>query len=218
MSLVSEQKKERRERILEVARQLIAEKGYERTTMRDLAVASGVSVPTIYNLCGTKDELLFQAVAGEVAASIDRLVGPAAMRGRRRLIALLGVGHEEMSRRPQYYRALLGAATRAESARAPLLAIGERLAEELCSALDQMQSEAELEPWVNTTILARRLSRICVLATFEWASGALDADAALAVTRLDAGLALLGVTRGPARTAMERMVRREQRVLRSGRG
>ena len=62
MDLVTKQREERKRRILEVARQLIAEHGYDGVTMRDLAEKSLVSVPTLYNLFGAKNELLLAAV------------------------------------------------------------------------------------------------------------------------------------------------------------
>lgn len=218
MGLVAEQKHERRERILEAARELVAEKGYDGLTMRDLAERSGVSVPTLYNLCGTKDELLFQAVSTEVDATIDRLEGRSRSRGRHRLLALLTVGHEEMSRRPQYYRALLYAATRSEEARTPLLAVGSRLGAELHLCLEEMAAAGELEEWADTWLLAERLAVACVLTSFRWAAGMLRAEDVLPATRYEAGLSLLGVTKGPAKRAMEQLVRREQRVLERRRG
>ena len=53
----------RQRRILEVARQEISRVGYDAITMQALAQASGVSTKTLYNLYGTKDELLLAAVA-----------------------------------------------------------------------------------------------------------------------------------------------------------
>ncbi len=212
MGLRTEQKEERRDRILEAARQLIATKGYEALTMRDLAESSGVSVPTLYNLCGPKDQLLFQAVSEEVDATIDGLGSGAGSRskGLRRVLALLGVGHEEMSRRPTYYRALLSAAARSEPAREPLMAIGSRLGSELRDALDEMAEDGELEGWVETAALAQRLRAVCVSASLEWATGALTTHQLLPATRYEAGLALLGVTRGAARTTVQRIVKKEQ--------
>ena len=48
----------RRDRILEAARELISKHGSGHLTMRSLAEASGVTVPTIYNLIGNKDAVL----------------------------------------------------------------------------------------------------------------------------------------------------------------
>lgn len=218
MGLLAEQKQQRRERIFEVARRLITEKGYDGLTMRDLADASGVSVPTLYNLCGSKNDLLFQAVAEEVDTTIAAInSGPGSRsRGTRRLLALLAVGHEEMSRSPAYYRALLAAAVRSEDARQPLLAVGSRLADELRDALAHMQASGELEPWVEISLLADRLRTICVWSSFEWASGSLTTDQVLSATRYDAALALLGAATESAKPTFERIVKQEQRALRTG--
>ncbi|MGH9362599.1 MAG: TetR/AcrR family transcriptional regulator, partial [Thermoanaerobaculia bacterium] len=70
MSLLEEHKAERRARILAAARELIAERGYEGLTMRDLAHASRVSVPTLYNLFGGKQAILL----GELEETFERVV------------------------------------------------------------------------------------------------------------------------------------------------
>ncbi len=48
----------RRERILHEARFLIASQGFEALKIRDLAARAELTVPTIYNLIGGKDEIL----------------------------------------------------------------------------------------------------------------------------------------------------------------
>ncbi len=53
----------RQRRILEVAREEISLAGYDAITMQGLAQAAEVSTKTLYNLYGTKDELLLAAVA-----------------------------------------------------------------------------------------------------------------------------------------------------------
>ena len=58
MDLVSKQREERKQRILEVGRRQIAAHGFDGVTMRELAEESLVSVPTLYNLFGGKNELL----------------------------------------------------------------------------------------------------------------------------------------------------------------
>ena len=49
-------KKLRRKRIMDTARQLIANNGYEAFTISELAVAANVSTPTIHNLLGKKQD------------------------------------------------------------------------------------------------------------------------------------------------------------------
>ena len=53
----------RRRRILDAARQILADGGYGDLTTRGLAEAAGVTVPTIYNLLGGKDEVLATLIA-----------------------------------------------------------------------------------------------------------------------------------------------------------
>ena len=48
----------RRERILDLARDIIAEKGFDGLNLRDLAEKAGVTKPTIYNLIGDKETLI----------------------------------------------------------------------------------------------------------------------------------------------------------------
>jgi AcrR family transcriptional regulator len=48
----------RREAILREARILIADEGFEALKIRDLATRAGLTVPTIYNLVGGKNEIL----------------------------------------------------------------------------------------------------------------------------------------------------------------
>ena len=62
MSVIDQKMEARRHRILEAARGIIETQGYDTLTMRSLAVESGVTVPTIYNLIGNKEQVLFEAV------------------------------------------------------------------------------------------------------------------------------------------------------------
>ncbi|MFD7863268.1 TetR/AcrR family transcriptional regulator [Streptomyces sp. NPDC057682] len=66
-----------REKLLEAARQCLFEKGYERTTVRDLATAAGVSMAAIGYHFGSKEALLNQALF-EALDTGDRAFGPPA--------------------------------------------------------------------------------------------------------------------------------------------
>ncbi|MFB7291132.1 TetR/AcrR family transcriptional regulator [Actinacidiphila glaucinigra] len=64
-----------REKLLEAARQCLFTKGYERTTVRDLASAAGVSMAAIGYHFGSKEALLNQ-VLFEALDSGDQVFGP----------------------------------------------------------------------------------------------------------------------------------------------
>lgn len=68
-----ETKQDRRARILHQARVLIGRDGFEGLSVRKLAAAAGVTVPTIYNLIGGKDVLLLELIGGFVTMIEDRL-------------------------------------------------------------------------------------------------------------------------------------------------
>ncbi|MCE7997531.1 MAG: TetR/AcrR family transcriptional regulator [Rhodobiaceae bacterium] len=57
----------RREAILREARSLIANEGFEALKIRDLAARAGLTVPTIYNLIGGKNEILAVIINALVA-------------------------------------------------------------------------------------------------------------------------------------------------------
>src|SRR5215468_6099300 len=82
MGLLEQQKSERRTRILTAARELIAERGFAGLTMRELAHASRVSVPTLYNLFGGKHALLvgeMEQTFARVVAGVQRAAGRGAV-------------------------------------------------------------------------------------------------------------------------------------------
>ena len=63
----------RKQRILDEARELIATKGFEAFTLSELAQRAGVSIPTIHNLFGKKQEV-FEALCGEMVVKVNEAV------------------------------------------------------------------------------------------------------------------------------------------------
>ena len=61
-------KKLRRERIFDIAKQLIAANGLDDFTIAELAQKSGVTTPTIHNLFGKKDDIAAELIAELVLA------------------------------------------------------------------------------------------------------------------------------------------------------
>ncbi len=84
------------------AQHLFWERGYERTTVRDLTEAMGISAPSLYNAFGGKKELYDEAVAAYVSAP-TRVVPPAlAERSARAVFArILEIAVREYSRDDQ---------------------------------------------------------------------------------------------------------------------
>src|SRR3989442_906316 len=70
-----------REDLLTAARRLLEEKGYARTTARDLVAASGTNLASIGYHFGSKEALLNEAIGEAVAEWTDQ-VGAMSMEGR----------------------------------------------------------------------------------------------------------------------------------------
>ena len=86
-----------RNEILKAARRLFAERGYTKTTVRDIAQAAGVSAQTVYDSIGSK-----QAVVARLNDLIDSEAGIGAI-----------IGPVAASRDPQQVAALSARITRA---------------------------------------------------------------------------------------------------------
>ena len=63
MRVTSEKKELTRRRIVETARNLFIENGFEQTTTRDIAAAVGIATGTLFNYFSTKEALAMTMVA-----------------------------------------------------------------------------------------------------------------------------------------------------------
>ena len=210
MDLVTRQREERRQRILEVARLLIADRGYEGVTMRELAEKSLVSVPTLYNLFGGKNELLFAAVE----SYFDRLLGGEGRAGTEeglsKLLSLIETVSRETVRHAAYMRALMGFFGGPGASAGLLELVARELTNQLVEALEQMQRQRQLAAWVDPQALSERLTGQLTIVTFEWSQRLLS-DAGLRGAMLyGTGALLLGLARGKAAGEIERLVRKHQ--------
>jgi len=187
----------RRERILDAARSVISEQGYDCLTMRSLARASGVTVPTIYNLIGNKDAVLGATILdggtrffGEVRPG----AGP---------VALLEKNVAELLRQPAYYKPLLRVLLHGGASEA-MAEIDSLYLEHLQATLEAMAGRGELEPWVDCAILAERLLSNLYGAASEWATGLISDEALPLVAGFDANLTLAGVATEKTRKLFQR--------------
>ena len=206
---------ERRQRILATARSIVAKRGYESLTMRELARASRVTVPTLYNLIGGKEAVLAAAVEERTARFVGAIEPREGQSPAARLLAVVGACTREVIGLPAYYRSLLHLLYRAESASAVRTRVDRALGDELASALSAIASAGELVPWAEPTILLRSLRSQLGASALAWASGALADDDFSAAACYDACLTLLGVTTARSHAELERAAREAQASLRS---
>jgi AcrR family transcriptional regulator len=210
MDLVTRQREERKHRILEVARGLIADRGYDGVTMRELAEASLVSVPTLYNLFGGKNELLLEAVLAYFGTLVGGAERPGLGEGLDRLIALVETIGRETPEHATYARSLMsffgGASDRGNLHEF----VSNVLSSELVGALEQMQRKRQLVAWADPQALGERLASQLTITTFEWSYDRLSDEGFLDAMLYGTGVMLLGLARGKAAAELERLVSEHQ--------
>jgi AcrR family transcriptional regulator len=213
MSLFEEHKAERRTRILAAARELIAERGSAGLTMRDLAKASRVSVPTLYNLFGGKQALLLGELESTFAAVVAGIERARTGNVVDRALATCDAGNADLLAAPRYSRELI-LLFLTSSETAPLRrSSAEAYAELMADLLRDGQRAGDVEPWIDPLLLSRRMFAHYQLTMIEWARGELDTDGFRAATRFGMCAMLLGVTRGAARRQVQRKMRSLQRTM-----
>src|SRR5436190_23529851 len=156
MSLFEEHKATRRARILEAARKLVVEHGYDGLTMRDLAAAARVSVPTLYNLFGGKDAILVAELERSARMIATRIAGGGASffaRGMSAFEASMDLIEES----PDLHRTLMRVFLSSPET-APL----RRRAEDgyvalMASNLAAAKAAGELAEWAEPMIVARHM-------------------------------------------------------------
>ena len=197
MDLVTEQKMERRQRMLEATRRLVAQRGYDDITVKDLAEACRVSVPTIYNTFGGKDELIGEAVRANFVGVLERAEASVSEKGWHRVIGIVEHCAAEMVRLPEYHRSLIGF-------------VAGTIADEIESALLEMRSARQLADWIDTRVLAEQIAGVCVMAAVEWAMGFPEGDGLTSAMIFGTSMLVLGVARGRAKEGLMERVRAVQ--------
>ena len=73
--LTPEQQAARREEIVGIALRLIAENGFQKTSMREIAVLANMGKSSLYDFFKTKDEIVVYAVEKEIEETIKKVHG-----------------------------------------------------------------------------------------------------------------------------------------------
>jgi len=213
MKLMNRQNQERGERILQATRELLAERGYAAVTVRELAHRCGVSVPTLYNRFGGKDDLIAQAVRSQFSRALGSSDDRGEPVGHQRLMGLVGRVADGVVQLADYHRALLQAFSQVRETGA----IHEDLAQELVSTivvqLNEMRRRRELEDWVALDVLSAQIATACIAATMTWSAGVISDSGLKPFMENSVGLILVASTRGPSRDALLERVKKAQAAV-----
>jgi AcrR family transcriptional regulator len=201
---------ERRARIVAAAQAIIGERGVAAITMRDLARASRVTVPTIYNLIGSKDEVVIAAVADRTARYVERLAPRVHLPPAQRVLAIVDAVCEEFLSAPLYYRAMLGVIYASPAAESLRVRTSREVQQPLERALEELAGMGELVAWADPRALANQIESLAQVASLRWSTGAIGDEEMQTTSRYATALVLLGVCTGAARQQVEEIARLSQ--------
>ena len=212
---MTENRLARRASMMETARQMIAEKGYESITVRELAAACRVSVPTLYNQFGGKDQLLAAAIEDHFVGDPDqvKVKTKTSLNGLQRIFAILDFITSQFLQAPDFHRRLLEAFGSLDSTQQVQRSITTSLSHEIVQELDIMQASNELESWVDTQLLARQVTTAFISSTIVWGSGDIKENQLAAAVQYGTGLLLAALVTGNNRLLIEQRVKAAQELL-----
>ena len=199
---------------METARQMIAEKGYESITIRELASACRVSVPTLYNQFGGKDQLLAAAIEDHFVGDPDQVKIKTSLIGLDRIFAILDFITFQFLQAPDFHRRLLEAFGSLDSMQQVQRSITASLAHEIGQELGVMQDRRELESWVDPELLAGQVTTAFISSTIIWGSGIIREDQLTAAVQYGTGLVLVGVLVGDNLPPVRQRIEAAQELLR----
>jgi len=194
----------RRQRILAAARELIAAGGLEALSMRKLAKHAGLSVTTLYNLFGVRDEIV-QALVLDAIDQMDLLLEQEAPLDdpieRCRAIVTVSiriVTGDEAVFRPMVIGAMSKVGT-AGSAGEVTRRAASMQAVAIRAAIDQGLLKGLLDP----EQLGRQIYHGYEYASFQWARGVIDAKGFETRARYGLEVVLLGIASRKVRPQIE---------------
>jgi AcrR family transcriptional regulator len=200
-----------RRRVLDAARALVDAGGMDALSMRALAERAGVSATTLYNLFGTKDEVV-RTLALDILGAIDAefldIVDPDPIERMRARIQRL-VEHVIDEAPPSLVWAVLDDPVLTEQLNAQWAS--RHLVQD---AIVEAMKAGLLRRDLDANVLAEHVRAGLLHQQRLWAAGAIDAATYRAAASYCVDLALLTVATDSTRARLLRSVRRAERTLR----
>lgn len=168
-----------RARILDAARGLFRERGFDGSTLRAIAARAGMGASSIYRHVRTKEELLVEELAErqEQAWTRFRTEDDPARATRERIHRFLAAQHALLAQDPDLTTIALRAATHCEARVArSVLALHDRTIGLLAEILQHGRVFGDLKDGVDVVTAARAIFHITTSARIPWANGLVSAE------------------------------------------
>jgi AcrR family transcriptional regulator len=210
MGLREENARRRRERILAAARELIDRDGMDGWSMRKVARAANLSVPTLYNLLGSKEEIRAALCAGFFDEIDQDLQETSLDRPLERALALATEGVDHVVAQAAMTRPVLLAGEQISThERWPTPHAVERSRAAIQAAMDQGYLHADL----RADLLAAQAYEGFYRAALMWARRELDAAGFRTKALYAVCVCLLAAATDTTRPELLRTTRRLERKL-----
>lgn len=206
----------RRQRILAAARRLIASGGMDALSMRKLAREAGLSVTTLYNLFGVREDIV-QALIDDSIDMMDQILEQEAPLDDplERCRAVITVSIRHMVENEAVFRPMLIAAHQGSIPGAYEDGhISKRAVAMQTVAIEAAITRGLLSDLLDSKLLGQQIYHGYDRAGAQWANGVLDEDGFLVRALYGLYVALLGVATKTARPRIEKELRTLEKRLR----
>ena len=192
-------KAERRVRIVETARELVTTGGVEALSMRTLSVESGVSLPTIYNLIGGRDDVL-AAVLDQLGTVFDAEVATSSTDALERCFEITDRLVDTMTTHATLARSIIAeglTSLLADVESSPF----QRYGLALLTALAEASATGDLDEESEPILVVEQTVSLTAVRIFRWATGdaSSDGDKLRAAVAHGIGLVLAGAASAEGR-------------------
>jgi AcrR family transcriptional regulator len=194
---------DRRARILEAARDYVAEVGYDRVTTRGLAERAGVSPATLFNIYGAKENLFAAAVQEHLSGFLG---GSGPVIGTiSQLAASVERMPDEIYRVPEYAKAVAAVFFSTEQDNPVREALRATAQAKQTPLLRNLRDGGQLAEWADPDVISDQLTNGLFAVIHDWTIGRISRRD-MKQRLLTSGLVVLGAaTKGDAAKEVARL-------------
>ena len=161
---------ERRQGIQAEAWRLMAERGYEGVTMRELSRRTGISTRTLYEMYGGKDALLGEAFRGRLRIVFERIEQAIDAQGLEHLVRINSAIVASIAASENFSRAY---ASVLASNKISIYTIETPVAH-FRGCLEEIRAQGDFLPWADLDLTARRLLMGQNALMIQWGNGTIS--------------------------------------------
>lgn len=209
MSVREQRMQSRREAIYAAALRLLIEGGVHALTIRALAAKAGVSVPTIYNLIGSRSQILLDLTVARIEEAREVVAYLPDMSAHEKVLAIQGgvadFYIEQADEAKAIYRARMSIRMSEPESAHPDIAAGS--ASVTATTIREGVEKGEFSADTNVAFAAEQIFRSFGHCMSDWVLGVYDDDGLRSTVAYFTCLHLLPISVGPGRQLVEDKIR-----------